>query len=129
DRKMSQVAREFDNLSFGVQNKDAGKILSRYAFASSINPELESKFQGINLLKPDDYIPSEIQDSLVYYTKNAHQAYENVKESYTKFDKYLKNEDYLDDEWKNAGEYIKIMDINLNTFFDNKIRLLQKIKP
>ena len=129
DRKMSQVARELNNLSFGVENKNASKILSRFAFASSIDPELESKFQGVNLLEPEDYIPSEYQDSLVYYTKNAHQAYGNVKESYTSFDKYLKNEDYADDDWKSAGEYIKEMDKNLGIFFNNKIKLLQKIKP
>ena len=129
DRKMSQVAREFNNLSFVFEKKDASKIVGGYAFASPIDPEIESKFQGVNLLEPEDYIPSEYQDSLVYYTKNAHQAYGKVKESYTNFYKYLKNEDYADDDWKSAEEYIKVMDENLGVFFNNKMRVLQKIKP
>ncbi len=92
-------------------------------------PYVNTKKEGVFLLKPDNNLPADVREVVVNKVKATVESFENTKDAYEKFHLYLDNEDYKDDNWTKGEEYIERIKNNIISFYDNRAEAYKILKP
>jgi len=127
--KIESAANDYDKMRAMVtQKRKPSMSFMGHAFIGSL-PDINSNRDGISLLKPGNNLPSDIKEKLVASMKVTSESFENTKNAYAKFKKYLDLEDFKDDDWVKGKEYVDIIEKNITSFYDQRSKAYEIIKP
>ncbi|HBK72438.1 MAG TPA: hypothetical protein DDZ39_12430 [Flavobacteriaceae bacterium] len=126
--RIDAAANDYETMRAMVSQKRKERMFIGLAFIASVQ-DIERENDGIFLLKPGNNLPSEIKEDLVASVKATSESFENTKNAYADFKKYLDLEDYKDDDWAKGKEYVDIIEKNIISFYDHKSEAYKIIKP
>lgn len=83
----------------------------------------------VDIKKPGSFLSTDVADKIKPKVTAMVESYKNVEEAYENYSTYIDNEDYLDDDWAKASEYISTMKTNLEKFYTNEKEYFDIIEP
>lgn len=126
--KIDRTANEYERIYKMVTDKKKPIAYTGVAFVGS-DPSLIDRSNKIDILNPGSYLPSDAKDKLKESIKNASDAFNNTKESYTTLRNYVRNEDFKDDDWEKGKELTESIKENISKFYDNQELSYKILKP
>lgn len=126
--KIDRTANEYERIYKMVTDKKKPIAYTGVAFVGS-DPSLIDRSNKIDILNPGSYLPSDAKDKLKESIKNASDAFNNTKESYTTLRNYVRNEDFKDDDWEKGKELAESIKENISKFYDNQELSYKILKP
>ena len=125
--KINKASEDYEKMSTMVAQKQKPRLFLGHAFIGSV-PDASRKIDGVSLLEGDN-LPSEVKEELTKSVKETSEAFKNTHDAYKKFNDYLKNEDFKDDDWVKGKEFLDIIEKNITAFYEGQTNSYKILKP
>lgn len=128
DSQIDRASSEYERMYLMVTNKKKPVAYVGVAFVGS-DPSLKHRSSGITITEPGDYLPADARNKLKETINNANDAYNSAKEAYKALNIYVKNEDFMDDDWQKGQSLTETIKNNISKFYENQEVSYQILKP